>query len=341
MEAKNQLTVVKDILAKKLQEEASAIPKDFNAVRFLQNCMTVLGDTKDIDKCTPESIVSALIKGAYLGLDFFTRTCFAIPYNKNIGTKTAPKWVKSLQFQTSYTGDIFLSKKYSPVKIRDIYAKVVREEDKFDIYVEDGKQHINYKPIPFSDKPIIGAFAVVYYEDGSMLYDTMSQKEIEKTRLNYSKAPDSKAWKNSFAEMAKKTILKRICKLVTLNFDNPKQHEAFDDGSHVDPAKEVIDVAPETPDPFKGQLGSAKKEPEKPQVEEPEPEKPQPEKESGETNDGLIVQIQAEIEKYLKANKREASLVYKYSMDIYHKPLANLTLAEMKGLKDKILNNQI
>lgn len=67
-----------------------------------------------------------------------------------------------------------------------------------------------------------------------MLYDTMSKEDIEHTRQTFSKAANSKAWKESYGEMCKKTVLRRLCKLIDLNFDTAEQCQAFEDGSAFD-----------------------------------------------------------------------------------------------------------
>ena len=84
------------------------------------------------------------------------------------------------------------------------------------------------------DEEIIGAFAVCLYKDGGMIYDAMSKTEIEHTRNAFSKASNSKAWKESYGEMAKKTVLRRLCKLIDLNFDTAEAMQAFEDGSAFD-----------------------------------------------------------------------------------------------------------
>lgn len=61
-------------------------------------------------------------------------------------------------------------------------------------------QKLNFKPVPFSNKDIIGAFAVVMYADGTIKYDSMSVEEIRHTKDVYSKAANSQAWKESFGE---------------------------------------------------------------------------------------------------------------------------------------------
>jgi len=220
---KNYLVEVHKGITDSLEKQIAALPSDLNKQRFVQNCMTVLQDGQaDFSKCQPATVVRTLLKGAFLGLDFFSGECYAIPY----GDKC--------QFQTDYKGNIKLAKKYSSNPIKDIYAKVVREGDEFEEVIENGQQKINFRPKTFNDGEIIGAFAVCLYKDGSMIYDTMSKAEIEHTRQAFSKAANSKAWKDSYGEMCKKTVLRRLCKLIDLNFDNAEQIEAFEDGSDFD-----------------------------------------------------------------------------------------------------------
>lgn len=219
----NYLVAVHKGLDESLEKQVAALPEKFNKQRFLQNCMTVLQDGQaDFSKCEAPTVVRTLLKGAFLGLDFFNGECYAIPY------------VNQCQFQTDYKGEIKLCKRYSSNPIQDIYAKVVREGDEFEEVIENGKQYVNFRPKTFSNGEIIGAFAVVLYKDGSMMYDTMSKEDIEHTRQTFSKAANSKAWKESYGEMCKKTVLRRLCKLIDLNFDTAEQCQAFEDGSAFD-----------------------------------------------------------------------------------------------------------
>ena len=244
--AETQLTKIHNNIGFLLKEKMQALPNNFNQTRFLQNCIAVLQDTKDIEKMEPRSIARTMLKGAFLGLDFLNRECYAIPYGKNIGTKQKPKWIKELQFQTDYKGEIKLAKKYSLKKIHDIYAKIVRQEDYFEEIVLNGKQTINFTPIPFGDAEIIGAFAVCMYADNSMIYETMSFDEINHVRQTYSKVPDAKAWKDSFGEMAKKTVLRRLCKNIELEFDSVEQKKEYDDSSEFE-FKDITDIVTKEP----------------------------------------------------------------------------------------------
>ena len=226
-------------LTDKLLSVESALPKDFNRERFVQNCITVMNETPQLAKINQAQTIQGLLKGAYLGLDFLNRECYLIPYGN------------SVQFQTDYRGEVKFAKKYSIRPITDIYAKVVREGDEFVEEIVDGQPKINFKPKPFSKAEIIGAFAVVLYRDGCMEYETMSAEDINSVRNNYSKASQSKAWKNSYDEMCKKTVLRRLCKHIETDFESVEAHGAWEDGSGMDFAtpiapvndkEEVIDV---------------------------------------------------------------------------------------------------
>lgn len=230
----NQLTVLKSVHTKletMLDAKAQALPKDFNKTRFLQNCMTVIQDVYGIENIDPQSVSRALLKGAFLGLDFFNKECYVIPYNKKEGAN----WVKEIQFQTDYKGERKLVRKYSQRPTKDIYAKLVREGDFFEEIIEGGEPTVTFKPKPFNNSDVIGVFAVCLFKDGTMLYETMSVEECEQVKERYSKKDKngnfSGAWNDSAGEMYKKTVLRRLCKAIDLDFDTSEQQEAFEESS--------------------------------------------------------------------------------------------------------------
>lgn len=232
------LNKISEKLSDMLKEQAGAFPRDFNGTRFLQNCIAVLADTKEIEKCKPMSIVRTMIKGAYLGLDFFRRECYAIPYGDQ------------LTLMVDYKGEIKLAKKYGK-NISDIYAKIVQEGDILEIGVQSGRQVLNFTPKAFNDGKIIGVFAVVVFNDGTSKYETMSVKDVEDVRQKYSKAANSPAWIKSWGEMAKKTVLRRLCKLIDLDFDNQEQQKAYEEGGDADLGHKPSPVVEKVDDPFK------------------------------------------------------------------------------------------
>ncbi|HDK7165893.1 TPA: recombinase RecT [Clostridium botulinum] len=219
-----------------LEAKAKALPKTFNKTRFLQNCMTVLQDTRNIEKCNSTSVARTMLKGAFLGLDFFNKECYAIPYNDYKTGKC------HLEFQTDYKGERKLMKQYSVRPIKDIYAKVVREGDKFEEIIDKGIPTINFKPKPFSNEKIIGVFAVALFEDGGLLYETMSAEDVEKIKVGFAKKDRegkySKAWTTTPEEMYKKTVIRRLRKSVELEFDSIEQQKTYEETSEFEVKKD-------------------------------------------------------------------------------------------------------
>lgn len=195
-----------------------ALPKDFNVPRFVQNAVSLLNGNKQLaefaKKNGTQQIKQGLMLGAFLGLDFMNTECHLIAYGNE------------LNFQKDYRGVRKLIMKYSITPVKDVYAMLIREGDFVEEFVNMGERSINFKPIPLSNAKVIGAFAVVLYKDGSCAYDIMNYEELENTR-KHSKASNSMAWKDFTGEMYKKTVIHRLSKQIPLEFENPKQKEAF------------------------------------------------------------------------------------------------------------------
>ena len=215
------------VLADKLDSVSDALPKDFNKARFVQNALALVNENPNIAKYGQQKIMAGLLKGAYLGLDFYSKECYLVPYGND------------LNYQTDYRGAKKLAKKYSIRPIKDIYAKLVHEGDLFEEKIIGGEQSFDFKPKPFNDGKIIGAFAVVLYKDGGMAYDTMSLADLENTR-KASKASNSPAWKNFTGEMYKKMVLHRLCKHIELDFENPTQQNMFLSGMEIETDQQKI-----------------------------------------------------------------------------------------------------
>lgn len=208
-------------LTEKLNNTSDALPKDFNKSRFVQNALALINDNPNIKNYGQTQIMTGLMKGAVLGLDFYNKECYLVPYGNQ------------LNYQTDYRGAVKLAKKYSIRPIKDIYAKLIREGDDFSESIVNGEPNINFTPKFLNDGKIIGAFAVCLYRDGGITYDVMSLSDLENTR-KASKASNSPAWKNFTGEMYKKTVLHRLCKHIELEFENPTQISTFNSDMEIE-----------------------------------------------------------------------------------------------------------
>ena len=216
-------------LTEKLDSMGDALPNGFNKARFVQNALALVNENPELGKYGASQIIAGLMKGAVLGLDFYAKEAYLIPY----GSK--------LNFQTDYRGSIKLAKKYSIRPIKDIAAYVVRDGDIFDISNDGGNQSFTFKPKVFSNAPIVGAFAYAQFQDGGLLLDFMSLEEIENTRKQ-SKAKNSLPWERFFSEMAKKSVLRRLCKQIELDMNSDQMKIYNEEMAIMTDPKEIADA---------------------------------------------------------------------------------------------------
>ena len=182
---------------------SDALPADFNKARFVQNCLSLASDSSFQDnvlsKYPQSKIVPGLLKGAYLGLDFFNKECYLIPYGSD------------LQFMIDYKGLIKMVRKYSIKPIAEIYARIVREGDEFTEEVVNNVPNVTFHPKPFNDGKIIGAFAVCLFTDRTVKVETMTMAQLD-TAKRLSKSQTGTAWRFFPEEMYKKIVIRRLCK---------------------------------------------------------------------------------------------------------------------------------
>lgn len=223
-------------LMESLDRAGGALPAGFNKERFVQNALALMNDSAPlrdyVGKHGAAPVIAGLMKGAYLGLDFYSRECYLIPYGDQ------------LSYQTDYRGEVKLAKKHSVRPVREIFAEVVREGDEFRREFSGGEQRVTFRPEPFGDGAVRGAFAACLFEDGGMLSEAMSVAELENTRRQ-SKSPNSPAWKNFTTEMYRKTVLRRLCKRIELDFDGPEQARAYESAQDSYAAREGAAMAEE------------------------------------------------------------------------------------------------
>ena len=80
VQEKNEVKAkLSDCLMDKLVSIETALPKEFNKTRFVQNAIAVLNDKPELAKINQQMLIQGLVKGAYLGLDFLADECYLIP----------------------------------------------------------------------------------------------------------------------------------------------------------------------------------------------------------------------------------------------------------------------
>lgn len=205
--------------------------------RFVMRCLNHLHQCKGVDRCTSRSIVQAVLDAAECGLPIDGKLGYAVAYanRKKIGGEW--RTVDEVQFQPSYVGLRAVAVRNR--RIVDCYADVVRENDKFEHGRVDGECRLSHT-FPFSNRgDIVGAYAIVKLPSGDWRYEVMGVSEVNEIRDRSSgwqafKAGKIKStpWGTDYAEMSKKTVMRRALKL---HVDDPTLERAlsFDERDYV------------------------------------------------------------------------------------------------------------
>lgn len=203
---------------------AQALPKHITKDRILSVVGMAFRKNPKLQKCTKNSLLAAIVTASQLGLELNTPLGHAciIPYENKKFIDGQWEKVIEAEFQMEYQGIIDLC--YRTGEYETIYAEEVDKADKFEMELGLNKRLIH---VP-SDEPageIKGYYAVYRLKNGGYDFKYMSLKMITDWAKRYSpgyrqmerdlrenKDPKNNAWYTSFAQMAKKTVLKQVLK---------------------------------------------------------------------------------------------------------------------------------
>ncbi len=188
-------------LIRQMQPEiAKVLPRHIPPERMARVAMTVLRQTPQLARCTPQSFLGALLTASQLGLEpGGTRPgCYLVPYG-NVCT-----------FIPSYFGLMDLARRSG--QVAGIYTEIVYEKDEF-TYRLGLDRYLEHVPPPFgSDRgEPIGVYAVAELVGGGKQFVVMTRAEVEAIRKR-SKAGSSGPWVSDWAAMARKTAIRQLCK---------------------------------------------------------------------------------------------------------------------------------
>ena len=247
-----------------------ALPSHLTADRFIRIAMTALMRTPQLAQCSKESIFKAMLDLSSLGLEPDGRRAHLIPYNnKKTGQLEA-------QLIIDYKGLIELSKRSGDVAIWR--AEIVCENDDFGWENGIVSHRIDWRR-PRGKMQAV--YSHVRTKDGIDDYEVMTKDQVDGIRRR-SRAASSGPWVTDFEEMAKKTVMRRHSKRLTLS---PELSDALaKDGDRIDVDDSVIvedlmpkrlseHVEPETEADTEAEAGP---EPAQEHEQEPEPEAAEP-----------------------------------------------------------------
>lgn len=196
---------VQQYLRQRIAELATACPTHLTPERLIQVACICVYRTPKIAQCDKASILAAIVEAGSLGLDLSPNRGegYLIPrWNKNAGALEC-------QFQPGYRG---LAKLVRNSGAPFIQSRLVHAKDKFRYWHEDDVLHLIHEPCIEAAPGIVAhVYCLVKLAGGDRLIEVMTRADVEDIRRR-SERPDSGPWAEQWGEMAKKTVLKRLCK---------------------------------------------------------------------------------------------------------------------------------
>lgn len=182
-----------------------ALPKHVSVDRFMRGVLLACARDPKLLSCSQESLFQAVSQACQLGLDpsGILGSAYIIPYGS------------TATLVPGYRGLIDLARRSG--QIVSLQAHAVHEGDRFRYQLGDDPK-IEHEPslAPAEGANVLYVYAVARLKDGGVQREVMTKAEIEAIRKK-SKAGNSGPWRDHWEEMAKKTVIRRLVKLLPIS----------------------------------------------------------------------------------------------------------------------------
>lgn len=203
----SSLDTMKGLFEKYTPQLKNLLPIGVTEREVIQSAIQACRENPALLECTPQSMLGAVAKCCQLGLppaDGTHRACI-VPFNNS------KKGCKEAQLIIEYRGLVYLIQNLSDITPNN---QVVCKNDTFN-YELGTKPFISHK-IALEDRgDVIGAYAVLSQEGFLPMVEYMNRKEIDGIRSR-SRASNSGPWVTDYSMMARKTVLRRVCRLAPM-----------------------------------------------------------------------------------------------------------------------------
>lgn len=230
---------LKDLLERAKPSLAGVLPRHLTPDKLVRVALMATSRTPLLLECTPGSILLGVMQAAALGLEVggVLGHGYLVPFKNRRGVYEA-------QFVPGYRGLIDLARRSGHVAI--IEARVVLSDDReFDYDLGLDRKLVHRPGEGRGDMTHV--YAIARFRGGDLAFEVMTLAQVEAIRKR-SRASDSGPWVTDFHEMARKTVVKRLCKYLPLSVEMAAAVE-LDNRAETGEAgafSEVLDI--ETPD---------------------------------------------------------------------------------------------
>lgn len=187
-----------------LDQFRQALPSHFPADRMRRLALTAFRQSPKLRECDPASVMAAIMTAAQHGLEIGIQgKAYLAPYGRECTLIVGYRGLIELVLRSGM--------------VRTIAAHVVYRTDDFSIAYHEAVPFVH---IPNLDRPagdkIIGVYMHAVTATGEHVIEWMTTNEVEAVR-NRSRAGKSGPWVTDWTEMARKTVVRRGVKYLSMS----------------------------------------------------------------------------------------------------------------------------
>lgn len=226
---------VKDLMNREniLDGIKKSLPKHLDPIRMQRIFLTTILGNEKLMRCTEQSLLAALTVCCSVGLEpgDLRAQVYLIPFKDKV------------QVIAGYRGLIELARRsgnIEKVEARCVYKK---DEFKWSYGLKPDLTHIPHTGGNHGE--LIYVYAIAWLTSGEATqFDVMSKDDVDKIRAR-SQAKSSGPWCTDYDEMAKKTVLRRLWKMLPVSVDSHEfvnRDELEERGIETEPVDAIFSV---------------------------------------------------------------------------------------------------
>ena len=194
---------VRSALEKMAPQFKAALPAHVSVEKFVRVTLTAVQTNPQLINADRRTLFAAATKAAQMGL---------LPDGREGAIVT---FKDQAQWMPMVAGIMKLVRNSGEISTWSVQA--VYENDQFDFMLGDD-EHITHKPALSNRGKLIAVYSIVTMKDGEKSREVMSVEDVEAIRKR-SRSANAGPWVTDYAEMAKKTVVRRHSKRLPLSTD--------------------------------------------------------------------------------------------------------------------------
>jgi recombination protein RecT len=194
------MVVMRSRLQEREAELRAALGPDIPVDTFVRAVMTSVALNPDILACTWQSVWNSCLKACRDGLLPDGIDAAIVPFKS------------TANYIPMYQG--LLRRFRRSGQFKWITANVVRQGEEFMHYIDENGEHFRHVPGGDTNAPVAKVYALATTKEGGVFVAVMSKAEVDKIKAMSKTTREDSPWKMHEQEMQKKTLLRRLCKML-------------------------------------------------------------------------------------------------------------------------------